>query len=143
MGENNMESAEEEGLSPINPMWLIVLKWTLVVINCMYIFGDSIVLIMGKNVSTEMKTLSESELSMRIEGIIELIIAIIAVIGLIGENFFVLAFHCMSSVIYCSVIQIVSGGPGDGILFGFTLLWIIGSIIYTYQLWIRRNIVIP
>jgi len=89
MGENNVESAEEEEeLSSISPMWLIVLKWILVVINCMYIFADSIVLIMGKSVSTELNTFAESDFTLRVEGTIELIIALIGVIGLIGEKFF-------------------------------------------------------
>jgi hypothetical protein len=143
MGENNVESAEEEEeLSPINPMWLIVLKWVLVVINCMYIFADSVVLIMGKSVSSELNVISESDLIIRIEGTVELIIALIGVIGLIGENFFVFAFHCISNAIYFTIIQIAIRGGGDAILFGFTLLWIIGSVFYAYHLWIRRNIVV-
>ncbi len=143
MGENNVESAEEEELSPTNPMWPIVLKWILVVINCMYIFADSIVLIMGKSVSTDLNTFAESDFTVRVEGTIELIIALIGVIGLIGENVFVFAFHCIANVIYFIIIQIASGAQGDTVLFWFTVLWMIGSIVYAYHLWIaRRNIVV-
>ena len=134
MGDN-IEAADDDPVQ-ITPIWMIIIKWILVVINCMWIFADSIAIIMGRNVTKKVdeSDLPESDLTLRILASIELVISIIGLIGLIGEKFLILGFHVIANTIYYTItfIQDITE------MFFFIFIWISLTALYCYQIQFGR-----
>ena len=129
MNDNN-ESAEDSDASPHSPIWLIIIKWSLVVVNCMWIFADSIAIIMGKSVTNKVKELPDSDSTIRFQASVELTISLIGLFGLIGEKFYVLVFHCTANTLYYITIFIIDQSE----MFVFASLWVLATVFYAYQI---------
>ena len=134
MGDNSRESVQDE-TSISTPIWLIIIKWILVVVTCMWMFADSLAIIMAKKVTKRGEELEGSDSKIRIQATIELIICLVGLIGLIGHKFFIIVVHCICFALYFITLYFLN----ENEMFWFSSLWVITTAFYAHQIRIRRS----